>query len=190
MIGETRDETLEAIMTLERAAFPFHLNGSRFFGTNTDYSDWDFFCGDHEDIEEWLKLNKFKAVPVSLKEDGDGYGYTNRRAIAPSFFPKIALDAPRQDVTKVLRRGKVDVQMVTDPKMRTQLINWIRDKMPCYRNINKRYHKIVYNFFFDIIYGNVKDGLDYAEKVVNHLFPSISRNAALKQFSAFVGKFS
>lgn len=189
MIEVSKDETVEAIIALDRAVFPFNLNGSRFFGTAGENSDWDFYCGDNEDIEEWLQISQFKPIPVHDPKEGDGYGYNRKHFNPPDFFPKVKKDAIRQDVVKVYRRGKVDVQMVTDPKVRGELISWIKDKMSCYRIINKSYHKVVYNFFFDVIYGNIKDDLKYAEDVVNFVFLSKYRKIAIRQFSAFVGRF-
>lgn len=42
---------------------PFFLTGSRYFGTATVYSDWDYFTKDTESIRGWLSSQGFSKLP-------------------------------------------------------------------------------------------------------------------------------
>lgn len=57
--------------TLERMSevgHQFQLTGSRFFGTDTSFSDWDFFTQDCPGVRLWLKTNGF-----TMYDGGSGY---------------------------------------------------------------------------------------------------------------------
>jgi hypothetical protein len=42
--------------------FDFYLTGSRYFGTESSDSDWDFFTTDSEVLRDWLRVCGFKRI--------------------------------------------------------------------------------------------------------------------------------
>ena len=53
------DPLIKGLCALEYSKFDFHLTGSRFFGTQTENSDFDFFVEYSTQVEEYLKENNF-----------------------------------------------------------------------------------------------------------------------------------
>ena len=94
----------------------FYQTGSRYFGTSTDDSDWDFFADDTIDTRRWLTDHGF--ICLSFYADNNEYN------IDPF-------------CNAVYRQGKVDVQLVNnlDLKIKAQdliknkiNVNWLRNK--------------------------------------------------------------
>lgn len=56
------------LFTLNSSKFEFHLTGSRYFGTANEYSDWDFFVQDSEEVRQFLLNNGFQYNEKELKE--------------------------------------------------------------------------------------------------------------------------
>lgn len=64
MICNMRDE----LSILRESSFEFHLTGSRFFGTATQGSDWDFFVQDSPEVQKWLISRNANQVKHPLYE--------------------------------------------------------------------------------------------------------------------------
>ncbi len=93
ILGESRVNN--AYETLRNSQWAFHLTGSRFFGTHTDQSDWDFFIEWNDQIELWLEENEFAL---------DSQSYAND----PLFV-------------KVYKRDNVHVQLVDNAKIKARI---------------------------------------------------------------------
>jgi hypothetical protein len=53
----------EVLMQMERdVIYRFHLTGSRYFGTHTKDSDYDFFIENDDGLETWLKDHGFNLI--------------------------------------------------------------------------------------------------------------------------------
>ena len=52
----------------ERSSFQFHLTGSRAFGNATQQSDWDFFCKNSQEAQEFLYMLNFRHDDASSYE--------------------------------------------------------------------------------------------------------------------------
>lgn len=68
MIYGTKDQS-SALDYVRNSANVFHLTGSRFFGTETENSDWDFFIQMDEKISSELEQKGFRLETESYKED-------------------------------------------------------------------------------------------------------------------------
>ena len=77
-----------------RAPFPFFLTGSRFFGEETEVSDWDFFAQYSKEIRLWLDQHGF----VVLSSD---------------YWSSVSWDVSYSDLNMslVLQRMNVQVQL-------------------------------------------------------------------------------
>jgi hypothetical protein len=60
---------LSALQSIEVSSFVFHLTGSRYFGTQREDSDWDFFVDYSAELITWLEDNSFTLDSTSYKED-------------------------------------------------------------------------------------------------------------------------
>lgn len=49
----------EKLALMQQVGHKFQLTGSRFFGTSTEKSDWDFFTQDSPGVRLWLTTNGF-----------------------------------------------------------------------------------------------------------------------------------
>jgi hypothetical protein len=189
--------TAEALIALERSAFDFRLNGSRYFGTCHEQSDWDFYCNSNDDITEYLEYSGFRLLgrekpeePMQINRNRYFGNSTNRtHKVAPDFFPFVPPQCNRSDVVAVYRRFNIDVQVVKDAELRAVFLKYLKDNVPSYKKIPKNCHKVVYRFFFDILYGNVKEIGNYPELVVNFAMPFEDRLEALPDFKGFAKEF-
>ena len=57
---------------MKNSSYPFQLTGSRFFGTDTAKSDWDFFVQDTPEVKEWLMSLGFFRHGNQSPYAGDG----------------------------------------------------------------------------------------------------------------------
>jgi len=75
----------QVLNMLQSAPFDFHLTGSRFFGTNTEKSDYDFFCEDNVAVRAFLRKNGFIC-------DNEGYPYFDSNTIMVYKHVKAQID--------------------------------------------------------------------------------------------------
>lgn len=69
MITAMRSFFPKTVQLLQNSHFQFFLTGSRYFGTHTEKSDWDFFVERNPGLEEWLQQNGFHVESVSYDKD-------------------------------------------------------------------------------------------------------------------------
>lgn len=55
------------ILSNEGARFTFHLTGSRFFGGETDHSDWDFITERTQEVTAFLLESGFVTMNLSMR---------------------------------------------------------------------------------------------------------------------------
>ena len=65
----TYRSTIEVLKRLESSPFDFYLTGSRFFGLNDAYSDYDYFVKGSVDLYNFLIGEKFYRLPFDLYDD-------------------------------------------------------------------------------------------------------------------------
>lgn len=95
MIFNQVAKTATALIHVENSPFIFHLTGSRYFGTSTPESDFDFFIEWTEGLEPWLISHGFKLDSQTYSGD-------------PSFV-------------KVYKSENVDIQIVDNAKIKEQI---------------------------------------------------------------------
>ena len=64
---------MKTLVLMEDVGHTFQLSGSRFFGTDTPKSDWDFFTQDTQGVRLWLRINGFALYPNTSSYAGDGF---------------------------------------------------------------------------------------------------------------------
>lgn len=64
---------MEKLILMKDVGHVFQLTGSRFFGTETSNSDWDFFTQDSKGVRLWLSTNGFELYPNTSSYAGDGF---------------------------------------------------------------------------------------------------------------------
>lgn len=67
IIGITKPNTIHGL--LSESQFRFYLTGSRYFGSTTSTSDWDFFVADTPEVTNWLTNNGFSLVEGAYNND-------------------------------------------------------------------------------------------------------------------------
>lgn len=65
--------SIKKLFLMEDVGHEFQLSGSRFFGTDTPKSDWDFFTQDSKGVRLWLRTNDFTLYPNTSSYAGDGF---------------------------------------------------------------------------------------------------------------------
>lgn len=113
MIANFRHMFPQSAHCLLDSEFEFYLTGSRFFGTQTEDSDWDFFVGYSKEVVAFLIENNFRIVNDSEYEDSNTvavYRYMDK-------FNRPSMC--------------VDVQVVLNPAMKEDIQNKIK---PVIRN--------------------------------------------------------
>lgn len=64
--------TEKLLEKMDESSHQFNLTGSRFFKTDTERSDWDFFIKDSEEIRHWLTTNGFTRYTNASSYADDG----------------------------------------------------------------------------------------------------------------------
>jgi hypothetical protein len=78
--------------------FDFYLTGSRYFGTESSDSDWDFFTTDSEVLRDWLRVCGFKRITAG---DRDYPGQDNQQELIDIYKHPEGVDVQIvQDVVK------------------------------------------------------------------------------------------
>src|SRR5688572_28844573 len=60
----------DVVTRMNQSVFVWYLTGSRFFGHNTEISDWDFFGEDSPEKRMWLEQNGFTVESETDYLDG------------------------------------------------------------------------------------------------------------------------
>ena len=108
--GYTRKIQDQPILDVMKNAtgIDFHLTGSRFFGTATETSDWDFFTQHCEVTKRWLSKNGFFTLTHSANSYNDQETKCVMRFTSGSF--------------------QIDVQLVNDVKKKVRINNAIKHR--------------------------------------------------------------
>ena len=99
------DNTSNPLEALQNSAFQFYLTGSRFFGRTRPDSDYDFFCEDAEDIEEYLKSQGFRSTQV---RETNYFG--------------------TEGIVKIYRNGIVDVHLVSNAPLKQKVQTILKEQ--------------------------------------------------------------
>ena len=132
------DPNALTLAEMEKSDIEFHLTGSRFFGIARIDSDYDFYALLSNGNEAWLREHGFRDITL----DGNDYmGY---------FAQRIA----NNNVAKIYRKGRIDVQLVTDIELKSNIQSLIREAgiMHFLRNsgISKQAMIQFWNLFYNL----------------------------------------
>ena len=113
-----KDETSQALRTLYASASEFYQTGSRFFGTHTSCSDFDFFATHTEELEDSLCSDGFV-----LDKSGE---YNDPSLVC------------------VLRKGEVHVQLVLSALVKNNVQSLIWQKREWFNTLTRSSQRTVW----------------------------------------------
>jgi predicted nucleotidyltransferase len=143
MLHNDTVETPDVIRKFMRSTvlYVFHLTGSRFFGTATEDSDWDFFIEDparrHVNIEYNIEPR------TKLTDKLTEFGFSTLSFT--SYTDQHVIEVWRH------KESKIDIQIVKDAFRKTQAQNYIRMHPGLYR-LYKTLNKCQHNDLWDLVY--------------------------------------
>ena len=95
--------TQQALIEIQGSEFDFHLTGSRFFNTEKENSDYDFFTQDHLSLADWLRAHDF----------------INITQVVPTNYADPL-------VVVIYQKGKVHIQVVNDAPLKCCIQDCLR----------------------------------------------------------------
>lgn len=142
IINYNREKSI--LSTLEESCFEFYLTGSRFFRNSTEYSDWDFFVKNTNEVKEFLISNGFTQysnesiyASDSMCDEVWVYGPTwSNGGLDPTFEGDIDLSS------------QVHVQLVKDAYMKNVIQEILLANYP--NGIPKEYASSIWKSCFDV----------------------------------------
>jgi len=95
--------TQQALMEIQESEYDFQLTGSRFFGTEKENSDYDFFTQDYLSLADWLRAHDF----------------INITQVVPTNYADPL-------VVAIYQKGKVHIQAVNDAPLKQDIQECLR----------------------------------------------------------------
>lgn len=126
--GMNRSHLESQLDKLHATTYEFYLTGSRFFGTSTPNSDWDFFAQDHPAIQGYLENEGFNTISAKHAEKYMG----------------ISIQGCSQIYRKTFANGSIDVQLQLDVNRKLKAQNILKEFQEFFDLTNKNKRKAIW----------------------------------------------